>query len=135
MANALIEGLGFHHIALKANDFEASVAFYEKLGMKPMVGWGEKDQRIQMFDLGDGGRLELFAGGSDAAYPAEGKYMHLALCCQDVDAAYAHALSVGAVAFKPPKTVELDSHPEKMTIRIAFVLGPSGEQLEFFKQL
>lgn len=135
MANEKIGGLGFHHIALKANDFEKSVAFYTALGMKPIVGWGEGEKRIQMFDLGDGGRIELFAGGNDTDFPAEGKYMHFAMGCDDVDKAYAHALSVGAVPFKEPNTVELDSHPEKIAIRIAYVLGPSGEQLEFFKQV
>lgn len=135
MSNSIIKGLGFHHIALKANDFEKSVEFYKALGMTQVVGWGEGDKRITMFDLGDGGRLELFAGGSDEEFPQEGKYMHFAMCCEDVDAAYAHAVSVGAAPYKEPKTVSLDSYPEKISIRIAFVLGPSGEELEFFKQV
>jgi glyoxylase I family protein len=134
MANDIIKGLGFHHIALKANDFEKSKEFYKALGLKEIVGWGEGEKSVLMFDLGDGGRLELFAGGSDE-YQAEGKYMHFAMCCDDVDAAYEIALKAGATPFKEPKTVPLDSYPEKIAIRIAFVLGPSGEQLEFFKQV
>ena len=134
MANDIIKGLGFHHIALKANDFEKSKEFYKALGLKEIVGWGEGDKSVLMFDLGDGGRLELFAGGSDE-YQAEGKYMHFAMCCDAVDAAYEIALKAGATPFKEPKTVPLDSYPEKIAIRIAFVLGPSGEQLEFFKQV
>ena len=134
MANDIIKGLGFHHIALKANDFEKSKEFYKALGLKEIVGWGEGDKSVLMFDLGDGGRLELFAGGSDEDR-AEGKYMHFAMCCDDVDAAYEIALKAGATPFKEPKTVPLDSYPEKIAIRIAFVLGPSGEQLEFFKQV
>lgn len=135
MANNVIKGLGSHHIALKSNNFDESVRFYTALGMTPIVGWGEGNEKVQMFDIGDGTRLELFAGGNDTDFPAEGKYMHFALCCDDVDAAYALALSVGAKSFKEPKTVPLDSTPEKISIRIAFVLGPSGEQLEFFKQV
>ena len=34
-----------------------------------------------------------------------------------------------------PKVVPLDSEPYKMSINIAFVYGPSGEELEFFKEL
>ena len=135
MANDIIKGLGFHHIALKANDFEKSKEFYKALGLKEIVGWGEGEKSVLMFDLGDGGRLELFAGGSDAAYPAEGKYMHFAMCCDDVDEAYKIALAAGARPHIEPKTVPLESYPEKISIRIAFVLGPSGEQLEFFKQV
>lgn len=134
MANDIIKGLGFHHIALKANDFEKSREFYKALGLKEIVGWGEGEKSVLMFDLGDGGRLELFAGGSDK-YQAEGKYMHFAMCCDDVDAAYETALKAGALPYTPPKTVPLESYPEKISIRIAFVLGPSGEQLEFFKQV
>ncbi len=134
MSNKIISGLGFHHIALKAENFEKSVEFYKALGLTPVVEWGEDDKRVMMFDLGDGGRLELFAGGSDE-YQAEGKYMHFAMCCDDVDAAYETALSAGAVSHKPPKTVPLESRPDKISIRIAFVLGPDGEQLEFFKQV
>ena len=135
MANDIIKGLGFHHIALKANDFEKSKEFYKALGLKEVVGWGEGDKSIVMFDLGDGGRLELFAGGSDEEFPAVGKYMHFAMYCDDVDGAYELALKAGATPLTPPKTVPLDSYPEKISIHIAFVLGPSGEQLEFFKQV
>ena len=132
MSESFIKGC--HHVALVADDFEKSCAFYEALGLVPVVGWGEGDHRIRMFDMGDGTRLELFAGGSDA-YQAEGKYKHLAFAVDDVDAAYTHALSVGAVSLTPPKSVPLPSTPEAITIRIAFVLGPSGEQLEFFKEV
>lgn len=135
MANEIIKGLGFHHQALKANDFDKSLAFYEALGMKTVLSWGEGDGRAAMLDLGDGGRIELFAGGSDEKYPAAGKYMHLALRCDDVDAAYAHALSIGAAPDKAPNTMLLQSAPAPVSIRIAFVFGPSGEEIEFFRQL
>ena len=134
MANEKIPGLGFHHIGLKAADFEKSRAFYAALGMKEIVSWGEGEKRITMFDLGNGDRIELFASGGDE-YSANGKWIHFAMTVEDVDAAYAHALSVGAVSMMPPKTVDLDSTPMKISIRIAFVYGPDGEQLEFFKQV
>ena len=135
MANNIIKGLGFHHIALKTNDFDKSVEFYKALGLTFVVGWGEDDKRIAMFDIGDGGRFELFAGGNDEEFPTLGKYMHFAMCCDDVDEAYKTALAAGAKEMTPPKTVPLESYPEKIAIRIAFVYGPSGEQLEFFKQV
>ena len=53
---------------------------------------------------------------------------------EDVPAAYAHALSVGAEPLTPPKVVPLDSKPEKITIEVAFVKGPDGEELEFFRE-
>lgn len=45
-------------------DFDASFKFYtEGLGMKFYTSWGEGNGKIAMLDLGDGGILELFAGG------------------------------------------------------------------------
>ena len=63
MANDIIKGMGFHHIGLKAADFQKSIKFYTDLGMKEIVRWGEGEKEIVMFDLGDGGRIELFANG------------------------------------------------------------------------
>lgn len=133
MANDIIKGMGFHHIALKAVDFEKSIEFYtEGLGMKLYSMWGEGDGRIAMLDLGDGGILELFAGGntSEAVNP---KYIHFALKVDDVDAAYAAALKAGAEPKSAPKVVPLNSTPVKLTLNCGFVYGPSGEELEFFR--
>ena len=52
-----------------------------------------------------------------------------------MDEAYRHALSVGATPDKPPMELPLDSHPLKITLRVAFVKGPDGESLEFCKQV
>ena len=134
MANEIIPGMGFHHIGLKAADFEKSLAFYEKLGMKCIARWGSAESPVAMLDLGDGGRIELFGDGGDA-FAEEGKWVHFALCVEDVDAAYEKALSIGAAPRTAPMTLELKTEPSPMTIRIAFVKGPDNEQVEFFRQL
>ena len=134
MENKKIKGMGFHHIALKAADIEKSTKFYEALGMTFIVGWGVGEKEIRMFDFGDGGRLELFAGGGDE-YPECGKYTHFALCVENVEEAYRIAVEAGGEPLTPPKVVPLDSHPEKIAINIAFVKGPDGEQVEFFRQV
>jgi len=130
MANEIIKGMGFHHIALKAVDFEASLKFYEALGMKFYTQWGEGDGRIAMLDLGDGGILELFAGGAEGANT---NYIHFAMKVDDVDAAYAAAIAAGAKPKSEPKVVPLNSSPVKLTLNCGFVYGPSGEELEFFR--
>ena len=124
MENKKIPGLTIAHLALKATDFDKSYKFYtEGLGMIPYISWGEGD-----------GILELFAGGSDAEAEL-GKYIHFAYGVDDVDQAYETALAAGAKPLTPPKTVPLDSKPEKVTLRIAFVYGPDNEQIEFFKMI
>ena len=136
MENKKIPGLTIAHLALKATDFDKSYKFYtEGLGMIPYISWGEGDGHVQMLKFGAGaGILELFAGGSDAEAEL-GKYVHFAYACDDVDKAYETALAAGDKPLTPPKTVSLDSKPEKVTLHIAFVYGPDNEQIEFFQMI
>ena len=130
--NGIIKGMGFHHVALEAADFEKTLTFYKSLGMVEVARWGTPEKTIAMLDVGDGGRIEIFSDGGEK-FSEMGKWVHFALEVDDVDRAYALALKAGAEPMIEPKTVPLDSKPEKMTIRIAFVKGPDKEQLEFFK--
>lgn len=127
--------MGFHHIALRTTDLKKSLEFYKGLGMKEVVRWGKDETEIVMLDVGDGGIIELFANrGVD--YPAEGRWQHFALGVDDVEAAYSLALHLGGVPSVAPKTVPLDdARPAPIAIQVAFVEGPDGEQVEFFKRL
>ena len=79
-------------------------------------------------------------------------YAHMAIAAKDFDKSLAFykalgmtvytawgegdsriALEAGATPLKPPAEVPLPSSPLRLTLRIAFVKGPSGEELEFFK--
>lgn len=134
MSNKVIRGMGFHHVALKVKDFEKSVAMYKALGMEEIVRWGEGKGEIVMLDIGDGGRIELFACGGDE-YAVNGKWQHFAMCVEDVEQAYAVALAAGFVPKIAPKVVPLESKPDQIAIHIAFVTGPDGEEVEFFKEV
>lgn len=131
MANGIIKGLGFHHIALKCKDIEKSLAMYKALGMTETVRWGEGSGLVVMLDVGDKGRIELFADGSDD-YSVNGKWQHFALATPDVDGAYATAIAAGFASKIEPKTLPLKASPVDISIRIAFVVGNDGEELEFF---
>lgn len=124
-----------HHIALKSSDIEKTLAFYTAIGMHEVAEWGEGKGRTVMLDVGDGTRLEIFANGGDE-FPPRGKWLHLALASEDVDASYAAALAAGATALTPPKTVDIPTaKPAPLSIRIAFVKGPDGEEVEFFAEV
>ena len=135
MSEQLIRG--FHHIALRASDFEKSVDFYtQALELRICAAWGGPGERKLMLDLGDGGRIELFEGGTQPAVEngAEyGSWFHLALRSNDVDRAFARAIEAGAREKIAPKDVVLASEPP-IPARLAFVYGPSGEVIEFFDQ-
>ncbi len=133
MANEIIKGMGFHHAALAAANFEESFKFYtEGLGMKLYTQWKSGDRQIAMLDMGDGGILELFSDGNDRE-SVDAKFIHLAFRVDDVDMAFEIARKAGASPKTLPKIVPIESAPAKVTLNCAFVYGPSGEELEFFK--
>ena len=134
MANEASPKLGFHHIALMCADIDKSLSMYKALGMQEVLAWGEGEHRIVMVDVGDGGRIELFANGGDA-YSPMGKWVHFALKTDDVQAIYEKALAVGFTSKSAPKVVDLPSAPYSASIQIAFVYGPDGEEVEFFREL
>ena len=141
--NAAIHGGGFHHVALRVYDFDASMKFYiEGLGFKHAYGWGadgrangEPDSRAAMLDTGDGNYLEVFAGGTrKPGEPApDGPFFHIAFRTTDTVAALERARAAGGVVTVEPKRV-VPPHAEQpaKTFHIAFVLGPDGESVEFF---
>ena len=134
MATKEMPKLGFHHIALMCADIEKSLAMYKALGMQEVLSWGEGVNRIVMLDIGDGGRIELFASGSDE-YSPMGKWAHFAMKTDDVEAAYENALAAGFTSKVAPKVAPLPSKPYAASIQIAFVIGPDGEEVEFFREV
>jgi glyoxylase I family protein len=140
--NETIRGGGFHHIAIRAYDFEATLKFYiEGLGFRRVYGWGhdgrangERDSRAVMLDTGDGNYLEVFAGraGTPGEELPEGGLLHFALRTADTAAALERARAAGATVTMETKTVPIaGDHTEDFCI--AFCKGLNGEIIEFFQ--
>ena len=134
MSNQKIPGAGSHHLAIASANFDASIRFYtEGLGMEPVAFWGEGEGRAALLDIGDGSHLEIFANGSEDAQRNE-RFVHFAIRTSDPDTAFANALAAGAKEKSRPNTLDIPADPP-MPVRIAFVYGPDGEVLEFFRPL
>ncbi len=127
-------GLAIHHVALKCKDFEKSIAFYKAIGLTEYSRLGTPEREIVLMKFPQGGMMELFSDGGDM-FPEEGKYVHLALTSSNVEEDYNKALVAGAKPLTPPKTVQLSSNPVPLTLHLAFVKGPDGEQLEFINSV
>jgi len=131
--NAVLGGGGFHHVAIRARDFEASVRFYtQALGFKEKINWGEGDSRAIMLDTGDGNYLEIFAGGTNEPKP-EGAILHFAIRTTNCDTATQRAIEAGATVTMQPKDINIQSRPGPTPVRISFVKGPDGEVIEFLQ--
>lgn len=126
-------GGGFHHIAIRIVDFDATLAFYLHLGLEEVRSWGEAPRRAAMLQSGTGTLLEIFEGGAPDT-PSEGRIAHMALRAADCDAAHALALAAGAVETMAPRDVVIPARPAPFPVRISFVRAPGGEIIEFFTE-
>lgn len=123
---------GVHHIALKAcgsADFEKTVNFYHGiLGMPIVRTWGEGEGIGAMLDTG-AGLMEIFASGEH--YPGQGAIRHMAFAVKDVDACVEAVRRAGYEIIAEPKDIVIASE-KPFPARIAFCIGPVGEEIEFF---
>lgn len=141
---------GLDHIAIRAYDLDASVAFYtEALGFRFVREWALDGgaTRAVFLDAGDDRLIELFDAGStppggssqplDPAHrPTDDErgrvaaLVHFALRTDDVPALYDRALDAGARPLAEPRKITTDV-PDPMTFQAAFVRGPNDEVIEF----
>lgn len=142
---SLTTGNCFHHVAIRAVDFEATVKFYtEGLGFRvhfPFAIPGRID-RAAFLDAGDGRFVEVFGTASTVQSEGrrrepgedrtEGALLHFCLRAVDTDASYARAMAAGATSRVEPVTRRLSEVP-LVEVRIAFVTGPNGEVIEFLQ--
>src|SRR5581483_1342265 len=142
--NAVLHGGGFHHVAIKAYDYDATLKFYiEGLGFRRVHGWGKddrangsRDSRAALLDTGDGNYMEVFAGRTrPPAFEegAEDALLHVAFRTNDCAAALERARSAGATVTLETKTVLPENSDRPLELTVAFVKGLNGEVIEFFQ--
>ena len=123
---------GVHHIAIKAcgvEAFEKTMHFYtELLGMPVVRTWGEGEGAGAMVSTGDG-MMEIFANAEDCL--GQGALRHLAFAVKDVDACVETVRAAGYEITMEPNDIVIASNPP-YPARIAFCIGPVGEEVEFF---
>ena len=128
---ALISGI--HHVALKCNgmaEFAKTLDFYQNtLGLESVRSCGEGDTAGAMLSTGDG-LLEIFASGEPLP---QGTIRHFALRTDRVDDCIAAVRKAGYAITVEPKDIVIASDPP-FPARIAFCIGPVGEEIEFFQE-
>ncbi len=138
---------GFHHVAIRAVDFDQTIRFYTHgLGFSVRFGFSVPGRidRAAFIDVGDGRYIEVFGPGSTVQAEGrrrredeertEGALLHFCLRVADIEAAHAKALAAGATSRIEPRTAALSNeNGTTAEVQIAFVNGPNGEVIEFLK--
>lgn len=126
---------GIHHVCMKCSNeeqFEKTIGFYRDVLKLPVAAsWGEGAGRGITLETG-AGKIELFVN-AECDLP-QGAIRHFALAVDDTDAVAETVRAAGYQITVEPKTVTLPANPP-MPIRIAFFIGPAGEEVEIFQEL
>jgi glyoxylase I family protein len=127
-----------HHLAIQTRDWEESKRFYiELLGMEQVGGFQLPHREVIFLNMGGGDLIELFEPikANDYELPDHANeslaVFHFALAVEDVDAATERCRTAGYAVKIEPKILQLDG----VHARLAFIIGPNGEHIEFFKDL
>lgn len=121
---------GIHHVSMKCGTETAYARardFYcNTLGLTVFREWPDG----MLLDTGSG-YIEIFCNGE--GIPAKGAIRHVALLTDDVDAMAAKIRDAGYEVFIEPNDVNIPSAPV-YPIRMAFCIGPLGEEIELFQE-
>ena len=121
---------GMHHISMKCGtreEFDKAKDFYlNMLGFSVKREWPEGI----MIDCGSV-LLEIFCNGE--GIKTKGAIRHAAYATDDVDGIIARVRSAGYKVFIEPNDIVIPSVPE-CRARMAFCIGPLGEEIEFFQE-
>lgn len=117
---------GFAHCALYVPRLEETVQFYVDVFGAVNLGYFEASTRGCWLRIGED-ILEIF----QSEELGNGCFKHIAIACDDVDALYARALAFGGGELIAPKDAVLELL-EPVKVRLAFVTGIHGEEIELF---
>ena len=122
---------GIHHVSMKcgtAEEFAKAKDFYlNVLGLSVKREWPEGI----MIDAGNC-LLEIFSNGPGIR--SKGAVRHIAFGADDVDGIVQRVKDSGYSVFIEPNNIVIPSEPE-CHARMAFCLGPLGEEIEFFREM
>ena len=124
----------FHHVALKAKDFDAAVNFYKDvLGLKEKIMWMMGDTPAIMLEMSCGGIVEIFGLGSDEEELSP-RWVHMAVVVDDIPAVYKKAIEYGAKPLVEPDKMIIQGKEKALETEYAFIQGVAGEVFEFIDE-
>lgn len=121
---------GIHHVCMKCSTeemYQEAISFYnDVLGMKVIRQW----EHGIMLDTGNG-LIELFDDVEDVL--PQGAIRHFSLATDCIDVLVKRVRQAGYEITEDVHDVSIPSQPP-FPVRIAFCIGPVGEEIEFFQE-
>ncbi|MEO8176488.1 MAG: VOC family protein [Sphingomicrobium sp.] len=117
----------FLHSMLRVSDPEATVAFFQRLGLEERRRMDVPQGRFTLIFLGvpgdPGGEVELTHNWDQGDYPGGRNFGHLAYQVDDIYASCERLMEAGVTINRPPR----DGH-------MAFVRSPDGISIELLQK-
>ena len=117
----------FLHSMLRVSDPEATVAFFQLLGLEERRRMDVPEGKYTLIFMGvpgdEGGEVELTHNWDEAGYPGGRNFGHLAYRVDDIYATCQRLMDAGVTINRPPR----DGH-------MAFVRSPDGISVELLQK-
>lgn len=139
--------IGFHHFAIKAQDFERTVDFYKTLNFEKVHGWSLPEFNLEKCVMLKNKSFYCYIEicDSNADFPTQGRkrkqgdpyvensLLHICFTVVDAKKAYDEAIENGAKPLSAKETLELKDYKKSVTVSNSLVYSPNGEVIEFLE--
>lgn len=139
---------GFHHFAIKAQDFQATLNFYQSLHFEIVHSWSLPEFNLKQCVMMRNKYFDCYIEICDqnADFPSQGRkhqpgeeyvqnsIMHLCFTVNDAQQAYEEAIANGAKPLSGKEVLELHSQNRSVTVANSLVYSPNGEVIEFLEE-
>lgn len=122
---------GVHHIAVRAADFDRSLAFYtETLGLPLKATWLLRERRVAFVEIVPGSIVEIFERDPES-FSGSPPILHFSFRTDDVSGMTERVRAAGFRVTTEPKDFPIETSAGPMALHLSFVEGPDGEVIEF----
>ncbi|GAA3631757.1 VOC family protein [Flavivirga jejuensis] len=142
--------IAFHHYAIKAQNFQTTINFYEKLGFSLVHDWSLPEYNLKkgaiLYSLKTNTYIEVF--DKNAEIPTQGRkrgedeefiensILHICFVVKDAEKARISAIEAGAKDLSGGVlNIDLLNIRKKVNVTNSIVFSPNGEVIEFLEHV
>ena len=141
--------IGFHHFAIKAQDFERTIQFYKTLNFEVVHDWSLPEFNLEKCVMLKNKAFDSYIEICDynASFPTqsrkrkqgdpyvENSLLHICFTVLDAKKAYDEAIKNGAKPLSVKETLDLKNRRKTVTVSNSLVYSPNGEVIEFLESV